>query len=105
MGRDVDVRRERAARRLHLDAVARPDVAHQPRRHRAVGNLAHADPRRRPGRRADRVRAALLDAVDEPAHRDPLAGAEGEDVGELGRDVERDRHGVAAQLGDVGDGE
>ena len=47
----------------------------------------------------------MLDAVDEPAQRDPLAGAEGVLAGELGGDVERDGDGVAAQLGDVGDGE
>ncbi len=47
----------------------------------------------------------MLDAVDEPAQRDPLAGAVGVLAGQLGRDVERDGDGVAAQLGDLGDGE
>jgi hypothetical protein len=37
----------------------------------------------------------VLDAIDEPAHRDPLAGAEREGIVELGRDLEGDRYGSA----------
>ena len=47
---------EAAGRGLHLDRVAGPHLAHQPGGEEPVGDLAHADPRRRarPGRRWSR---------------------------------------------------
>ncbi len=47
----------------------------------------------------------MFDAVDRPPQRERLSGAERELVGELGRNVERDRDCVVAEGFDVGDGE
>src|SRR6185312_10243739 len=64
-------------------------------------DLADADPRRRAGGRADRVRAPFLAA----AHGQALPGGERERAGQVTGHAERDRGGVVGQRLDAFDRE
>ena len=97
----VQIGGERARRRLHVDHVAGPDLVHQPAGHRAACHLPHADARRAPGGRADRVGPPFVAAAD--GHR--LPGREGEPVRQPGRHVEGHRGRVVGQRVDPRHGE
>ena len=102
--RRPEVGREGARRRLHVDHVARPDLAHQPAATSAPPGTSRTPMRGgRAGRRADRVRPPLLAPVDEAAQRQRLAGPERVHVAQLVGHVEGHRDGVVAEFLDVGD--
>ena len=67
---------EAALRGLHLDLVTRTDLVDQPLREPTAGDQAYADPRPLPYLRADRVVAAMVLAVDDPAQGQGLPGLE-----------------------------
>jgi ferredoxin len=72
-------------RRLDLDPVTGPDIVDQPAGQRTTRYLAHANPQRPPGGRADRIRPPLLAPVHDPAQRERLAGLERVVVRQLAR--------------------
>src|SRR3954464_7551084 len=97
----LEVWRERAGGRLHVDDVAGPDLADQPTGHLTTRHLAHADARRTSGGRADRVGAPFVAAPQ----RQRLPWGEREDVAEVVGDTKRDRGRVLGKRVDPGHGE
>ena len=91
------VRHEPPLRRQHVERVTDLNLVDEVRRHRPAGDLADADPRRSPLRRADRVRAPLVGPVDLAPDRQRLAGPEDEVLGEVVGHVEGDRDAVVGQ--------
>src|SRR5712691_1211642 len=91
------VRGEGAAWGLDPDAITGPHLADEPAGDRAALDLPDADPGCGTGRGADRVGAPLVAAAD----RQELAGSEGEDVRQFGRNGKGERGGVVGQPFDL----
>jgi hypothetical protein len=105
VGRDRQVGGEGARRRQHLDPVTRLHLVDEVGGEEPTGDLADADPRGAPHRRADGVRTALVPVAVDPAQGERLPGLEAVVLFQLRRDVEGDRDGVVGQLLHAGDGE
>jgi hypothetical protein len=92
----VDLRGEPTGGGHHLELVTDDEPTDHALAERASGKSLHPDPEH-PGRRgrADGVAAAYVVAA---ADREVLTVPEPVVVGQLGRDLERDRHRVVGQL-------